>query len=243
VADDATAPVLVLHEDEHLLAVHKPPGMLVHRSAIAADRAPTLIDVLRERFSDFLHTPHRLDRPTSGLLLIARSRQAAETLSAAFREHRVQKLYLAVVRGWTADSFVINRPLMPVRYYKKDGPRDPAKAVPARTRFRCLRRAEIAAAIGDFPTARYSLVACAPTTGRTHQIRRHLKHAGRPILGDTTHGDLRHNRYWRDTLGWQRLALHACRLSLCHPITGEPLRLRAPLDPDFQELLRTLGTN
>jgi tRNA pseudouridine65 synthase len=221
----------IVYRDDWLVAVDKPPGLLVHRTPLA--RADDFVlQRLRRQLGRRIYTIHRLDRPTSGVLLLALTPGLAAAVSRLFEERLVSKRYLAIVRGYLDDAGLIDYPL---RGEDGSAPR------PAVTRYRTLARVELPAAVGRYPTSRYSLAEVRPLTGRHHQIRRHFHHIFHPLIGDTTHGDGRHNRYFRQEMGAGRLLLHAHSLSLTHPHTGHPLDIAAPPDAEWRRLLVRLG--
>jgi tRNA pseudouridine65 synthase len=218
----------VLHIDEHLVAIDKPPGLLVHRTQLAAHEGEAALQLLRDQLGRPVWPVHRLDRGTSGVLLFALSASAASLLGAMFEQGQCSKRYLALVRGWPRqDEGLIDHPLA----------RDPELAsvgqtmLDAQTRWRVLDRVEWPIATdARFPTTRVALLEAEPLQGRRHQIRRHLKHIAHPILGDATHGKGPLNRAVATHLGTQRLWLHARSLALIHPVSGAPLQLQAPPD-------------
>jgi tRNA pseudouridine65 synthase len=228
-----STPIDVIHEDDCLLAVDKPAGLLVHRSGIAAGESEVLLERLRAQTGSVLFLAHRLDRATSGVLLLAKSRAIAGELGRQFMQRRVGKRYLAVVRGWPAGEGVIDHALPGVR---EDGPRRPAV-----THWRTLATATVPIALGRYPEQRYALVEARPETGRYRQIRRHFHHVSHPIVGDTSHGRGDHNRLWRMHYGVHRLLLHAWRLELTHPLSGAPLRLVAALDATWSGVVARFG--
>jgi tRNA pseudouridine65 synthase len=228
-----TAPIDIVHEDEHLLAVNKPAGLLVHRSSIAADESDFLLERLQAQTARPLFLAHRLDRATSGVVLLARSREIAGELGRQFMQRRVVKRYLAVVRGWPAADGVIDYPLANVR---ECGPRKAAM-----THWRTLATTTVPIALGKYPEQRYALVEALPQTGRYRQIRKHFHHVSHPIVGDTSHGRGDHNRLWRMHFGMHRLLLHAWRLELAHPVHGAPLHLLAPPDAVWRSVLERFG--
>lgn len=225
----------LLYRDDDLIAVHKPAGWLVHRSPVDRHAHEFLLQSLRDQLGQRLYPVHRLDRPTSGLILFACHSDAARALAQQFETQRVQKTYLALTRGWTANQ-TINYPLQTLDAVtgKKSG-----AAQAAQSRVRTLARYELPIANACHATTRISLVALRPESGRRHQLRRHLKHIFHPILGDTTYGDLKHNRALAAYLGANRLWLHAYALTFRHP-QGPRLHLRAPLDDAWQGILSTL---
>lgn len=176
---------------------------------------------------------HRLDRATSGVLLFALDPDAARRLGAAFTAHAVRKHYLAVVRGWVADAGVIEHPV-------RD--RDEGTRRPAVTHYRRLAQVELPVAVDRHPTSRYSLVGIRPQTGRRHQIRQHFKHLSHPLIGDTSYGNGRHNRYFRRAYGIQRLLLEARSLAFAHPYSGEQLCVTSVPDPDWSVVCELFGT-
>ena len=232
----STSDVRILYRDEHLVAVDKPPGLLVHRTRLAAEEDDALLQRLRDALGRRVYAVHRLDRPTSGLVLFGLTPEVGRRLSLLFEVRRVDKRYLAVVRGWLGTP---EDPAGVIDYPLADAPDLPLR--PALTEYRSLARVELPHAVGRYRTSRYSLLELAPHTGRTHQIRRHLHHIFHPIVGDTTHGEGRHNRLFREHYGCERLLLHAASLAFAHPYTGAPLRIQAPPDAQWQALMARLG--
>ncbi len=217
----------ILWCDEHLVAVYKPPGWLVHRTGLDAAETRFVVQTLRSQLGgQHVYPAHRLDKGTCGVLLFARYREAAHALAQAFADHSVRKRYLAMVRGWVPQEADVNHPLR----LDDAGPDAPVQE--AHTQFRRIALLELPESFDPrFATTRVSLVEATPTTGRRHQIRRHLKYLAHPIIGDATHGKGPLNRWWAERLGLQRLWLHAWSLEFTHPITGENLEVRSGL-PD-----------
>jgi tRNA pseudouridine65 synthase len=222
----------VLHEDGSLAVISKPTGLMAHASPMARGEDDFLVDRLREQFQRDVVLVHRLDRATSGCVLIAFDRGTAAMLGGQFMERGVEKSYLAVCRGWPEESIVVDYPL-------DGGPGKPVKK-PAITRFRRLATGELSEPTGAFPTSRYALLECSPQTGRWRQIRRHLKHLSHHLIGDTSHGDGRHNRAFR-MRGVHRMLLHAHSLSFVHPHAGSRVTAVAPLDAEFERALSLFG--
>ncbi len=222
----------ILWRDEHLIAIHKPAGWLVHRTGLDAGETRFIVQTLRDQLGgQHVYPAHRLDKGTCGVLLLALHPEAARGLAMSFASHAVEKRYLALVRGWAPTEVEVDHPLRP-----DDTPPDtPAQS--AHTRLRRLATLDWPeSADPGFATTRASLVEARPTTGRRHQIRRHLKHIAHPILGDATHGKGPLNRWWAQRLGQQRLWLHAWRLQIAHPMTGEMLDLHSGLQWDGHRL-------
>jgi tRNA pseudouridine65 synthase len=228
-------PLEILHADAALVAVMKPAGLLVHRTGLARDADAFAVQRLRDQLGRPVYPAHRLDRATSGVLLFALERDIHARLAAAFESGAVDKRYLAIVRGWPPAALTIEHPLSRLDDEAEGPPR------PATTRIVCLATAELDVRVDRYPTSRYALVAAEPLTGRRHQLRRHLKHAGHPIVGDTTYGQGRHNRLFRERLGSSRLLLHALGLRLAHPVSGAPLEIRAEPPEDFATVAAALG--
>jgi tRNA pseudouridine65 synthase len=215
----------ILFVDADLVIVNKPSGLLVHRGWANDD------DVAMFRVRDMLgahvYPVHRLDRGTSGALVFARTRTAAATLTASFESRQVDKRYLALVRGEPAASGTIDHPL-PKSVEKGAG----APRVPAVTHYRLVARSTV---------DRCSLVLAIPETGRGHQVRRHLRHLGHPLVGDVNYGRGEINRRYRAEYGLHRLALHAQEIAFEHPVTGARLAVTALMPDDMGLALERLG--
>ncbi len=224
------SPLSVLYRDDCLAVVDKPAGLMVHDSALARGETDFAADRLREQFDKPIFLIHRLDRATSGCLLLAFDRETASTLGKAVMAGGIEKDYHAVCRGWPAkQQFTVDHPL-------NGGPGKPLKK-PAKTAFEVLATCELAMPSAGFETSRYALLRASPITGRFRQIRRHLKHLSHHLIGDTSHGDGRHNRQFR-MLGIHRMLLHAQRLGFAHPQTGVAMRVEAPVtDTEFGKAL------
>jgi len=228
---DRTLPVL--YADDWLAVVDKPAGLMVHDSKLARGEDDFLADRLREQLGRPIFLIHRLDRATSGCLLLAFDRDTASALGKTLMGGDVGKDYLAVCRGWPAeDAFTVDHDL-------DGGPGKPVKK-PAITHFQKLLTSELPLPSNGFPTSRYALLRCQPQTGRFRQIRRHLKHVFHHLIGDTSHGDGRHNRTFR-MHGVHRMLLHAQRLSFPHPQDGRRIDVEAPLDAEFRKAFALLG--
>lgn len=236
---DRTCPLTILYQDEHLVAVNKPAKMLVHRSFLDKHETVFVMQTLRDQLGQHVYPVHRLDRPTSGVLLFALNPQIAHALALQFEQHSVQKEYWAVVRGILPVDGQIDYALKPRldKIADKFARQDKAPE-PAITHYKCLATVELPfVSCERFATSRYSLAKLVPITGRKHQLRRHLKHIFHPIIGDTTYGDKKQNRAIRDNLGIERLLLHAHTLSFTHPILNQPMTVRADVDDEFGKML------
>lgn len=231
----------ILYRDEHFVAVHKPSGLLVHRSWIDRHETRFAVQLVRDQVGCRVYPAHRLDKPTSGVLFFGLSPEAGRALTTLFSSRSVTKTYLAVARGLVPDAGVIDHPLPEVEDRLERAnfcEKDPQPAV---TAFRRLASVELDAAVGRYPTSRYSLVEIHPETGRRHQVRRHFKSMFHPLIGDTKYGEGRHNRYFREAFQSSRLLLAAVEVGFDHPFTAEPLRVSAPLEEGFASLVARLG--
>jgi len=222
----------VLYRDEYIAVVNKPAGLMAHASALARGEDDFLHDRLREQFGCKIFLIHRLDRATSGCLLVAFDNQSASTLGKQFMTREVEKNYLAICRGWPDESFTVD-------YDLDGGPGKPDKK-PAITEFKRLACAEIEVASAHHESSRYALMQCTPYTGRFRQIRRHLKHLSHHLIGDTSHGDGRHNRQFR-MMGIHRMLLHAWELSFLHPVNSQAMRITAKWDAEYEKAMQKMG--
>ena len=236
----------VLYRDAFLAIVDKPAGLMVHDSALARGETDFAADRLREQFGRPIFLVHRLDRATSGCLLLAFDRDTASAVGRMVMANGLdsgvdeeaqsarifEKDYLAVCRGWPVPpEGLIDHPL-------DGGPGKPRKK-PAQTSYRTLSTAEVDWPSTQHPSSRYALLCCTPLTGRFRQIRRHLKHLHHHLIGDSSHGDGRHNQAFR-MRGVHRMLLHAWRLSFPHPLDGRRIEAVAPLDDEFARALAQL---
>ncbi|OOF51693.1 tRNA pseudouridine(65) synthase TruC [Rodentibacter genomosp. 1] len=232
----------ILYQDEWLVAVNKPAGMLVHRSWLDIHETQFVMQMLRDQIGQHVFPIHRLDRPTSGVLLFALNSEIANLMCQQFEQKNVQKFYLAVVRGYVFGEARIDYPLKIQRDKIADKFTQENKA-PQDAVTDCigLKTVEMPYSAGRYATSRYSLVRLIPHTGRKHQLRRHCKHIFHPILGDTQYGDLHQNRALAENVGCKRLLLHAEQLCFLHPILQQNITIYAPLDDPWQNLMKNFG--
>ncbi len=229
----------ILHQDDNFIAIDKPSGLLVHRSEIDRTETRFALQMLRDQIGRHVYPLHRLDKPTSGVLLFALSPEAASLMQPVFQEGQISKTYQALLRGYAPEAGEIDYALSDKREKEeKRRASDIRPPQPAVTHFRRLAEVELDYPVGRFATARYSLVEASPVTGRKHQIRRHMHHISHPIVGDTRYGDGRHNRLFRDRMDSHRLLLWASRLSFTDPFSGQPLDIRAPLPAEVIPLFQ-----
>lgn len=234
-------PLSLLYRDPHIAVFNKPSGLLLHRSFIDRHEKLFALQLARDLLGQRVYPVHRLDRPTSGVLLFALSPEDAATLTLAFTSGAVSKKYLAICRGIPPESGIIDYPLVEEQDkcdpYRQEG----KEAQAALTGYRRLATAELEHRVGRYPTSRYSLVEAIPATGRRHQIRRHFKHIFHPLVGDVNYGEGRHNRFFREQFHCSRLLLHGAELTFPHPRDGRKLSVQAPLDPVFAAVVNSLG--
>jgi len=221
----------IIYRDEHLIAINKPHGLLVHRSSIAADASEFALQLLRDQIGMKVNPVHRIDRKTGGILLFAFNKEVEIAMQKAFMENQVSKKYLAIVRGHTPDAEDIDYPLR-----KENGTLQDAF-----TNYTTLKRAELDIAFGKHPTSRYSLVEAVPTTGRMHQLRKHLSHVFHPIIGDRTNGCNKQNKLFLEQWEMTTMLLHASQLVFRHPVTGEEVKIQAALQPEFARVMEIMG--
>lgn len=231
----------IVYQDKHLVAIHKPAGLLVHRSPIDRHETQFAVQMTRDAIGQKVYPLHRLDKPTSGLLLFALDSETARLMGEQFMDHSIQKTYRAICRGWTETEGNIDHPLL----YKKDKMADKFKQTPevpqeARTNYKTLATTTVEHTIGKYPQQRYSYIELQPETGRKHQIRRHLNHISHPIIGDVRYGDRHHNHFFHNRFGQHRLYLAATRLEFIHPQREEKVDIKAPLETSFQQTLNAL---
>lgn len=232
----------ILYRDDHLVAIHKPAGLLVHRSELDRHETRFALQMLRDQIGQRVWAAHRLDKGTSGVLLFALDAGTASLLGRQFEQGKVHKRYLAVVRGHPSETGTIDHPLTRQRDdVEFVGERSGVDAQPATTLFRRLATAELPHRVDRYPTSRYALLELAPLTGRRHQIRRHLKHISHPIIGDATYGKGRHNRLFSGLFDNQRLLLACTGLAFHHPYQDIPIAIEAAPAGDFAAVLTGLG--
>ncbi len=229
----------ILYRDEFLVAINKPSGLLVHRSPIDRYETEFAVQILRDQIGQFVYPVHRLDKPTSGVLLFALDKESASLLGEQFMSRESKKSYIAVVRGYIEERGIIEHALT----IKLDKIADKDSSVPieaqeATTEYERLATVELDFAVGKYDKTRYSLVKLYPMTGRKHQLRRHMKHISHHILGDTKYGRGEHNIFIREQFDCHRMLLHASELQIKHPYTNETLVIQASLDDTFESMCK-----
>jgi tRNA pseudouridine65 synthase len=213
----------IIHQDEDLVLINKPHGLLVHQSPIARDAEEFALQLLRDQLQKNVWPAHRLDRKTGGLLLFALNKETNVLLQTLFRDNLVKKKYLAIVRGHTPNEMDIDYPLR-----KENGVMQEAF-----THFKTLQRAEIPVAFGKHDSSRYSLIEAEPQTGRMHQLRKHFAHINHPIIGDRPHGCNKQNKLFKETWQMNTMMLHASELSFVHPHLKKEVHFKANVQAEF----------
>jgi len=229
----------ILYQDDYLVVINKPAGLLVHKSMIDRHEIYFAMKMLRDQIGQWVYPIHRLDKPTSGVLLFALDKDSARLMSEQFRDKKTQKKYLAVVRGYTQESGVIDHALKEKldKIADKNASKDsePKEAI---SEYKTLANVELPYTVGAYNTTRYSLVEVTLKTGRKHQIRRHMKHISHHLLGDTKYGRGEHNKFIRKEFNCHRMLLHASSLEIYHPYKKEFLIFRASLDETFKSIFK-----
>jgi tRNA pseudouridine65 synthase len=220
----------VIYQDASIILVNKPPGVLVHRTGLDPRETYFLLQEVRNLTGGHVYPIHRLDRKTSGIILFARSGEISSILNGQFRDHKVDKTYLAIVRGYTPDQGTIEYPLADEKGRIKD----------AITHYSTVQRSEIPVSSGKFETSRYSLVTLKPETGRMHQLRRHMSHIFHPIIGDRPHGCNKQNRFFKEYFGMEQMLLHASEIQFFHPESASQVRFKAALPSEFKRMMEVL---
>lgn len=222
----------ILYQDKYCCVVNKPAGLLVHRTSMCKDKE-FLLQHVRDQLDCTLFPVHRLDRPTSGLVLFSTDKEHTSKFSELFSGRDITKTYIALVRGYTEDSGEIDYAL---KNKKKNNIEQDAF-----TEYTTLKTVEVPIAVGPYECSRYSLVKVIPRTGRMHQIRKHFAHIRHPLIGDKLYGDTKHNRMFKEKFYLHRLMLMAVQLEFTHPITNEKMNIQTALDRDFTTILIKLG--
>ena len=224
----------ILYQDEYIIAINKPSGLLVHKSFYARDAKVFAIQELRNQIGgQHVYPIHRLDRKTSGVLLFALDKEALKIMNDRFATREVEKKYLAILRGWSPDELTIDYDLT-----NDDGVKQNAI-----TYFHRLQKAETELEFNNHPTSRYCLVEAIPETGRMHQLRKHFKHILHPILGSRPHGCNKQNKFWLEKFQMNTMLLHASELSFIHPYSNEKMVIKADLSDEFKRVLEILRSN
>lgn len=232
----------IIYQDEYLVAVDKPSGLFVHRSPMDKHEIYFALQLVRDQVGQYVYPLHRLDRPTSGVLLFALSEEVARLMGKKFTEREINKEYYALVRGHLNGQGEVDYPLkekldkLGDRLVNRD-----KEAQTAVTRYQSIAQISLPIALGKYDSVRYSLIKLHPKTGRRHQLRRHLAHLRHPIIGDINYGDNKQNPFFHQHFGYKRLMLHAKSLNFSHPITNQDVTITAEFDRNWHELFERFG--
>lgn len=220
----------ILYQDDYLVAINKPNGLLVHRSPIATNTDVYALQLLRDQLNQKVYPCHRLDRKTSGVLVFALSKEVQKMMNDAFMNNETSKSYLAIVRGFTEDSGSVDYALT----------NDKGKLQEALTHYKTLVKTELPIPLGKFSSSRYSLVEVTPVTGRMHQIRKHFAHIFHPIIGDRPHGCNKQNKLFLEKWEMSNMLLHAESLRFVHPVSEIMVEIKASVPSEFERMLNVL---
>lgn len=220
--------VEIIFEDETILIVNKPNNVLIHKSYYARNiKDNTLLELLQQQTGFTLYPIHRLDRKTSGVLVLAKQKEQVAVFQELFNSNKIQKTYLGIVRGFVTAPSLINSPVKnpDTQVYKE-----------AETHCKPLQSVQLNIPVHPYETSRYSLVELKPSTGRMHQLRIHMNKISHPIVGDYKYGDRFHNRMFENEFNCHNLFLHAVSLKFMHPITKEQLQIYADIPEDWAKV-------
>jgi len=220
----------IIYQDQYVVAVNKPHGMFVHKTYLDPYATEFVVQILRDQIGQWVYPIHRLDRKTSGLLLLALDKETLVTMNHQFEARAVTKQYLAIVRGFSPLSGTIDYPVC----------NDSGNLQDAVTNYQTIAQSEVDLPHGKHQTSRYSLVNAQPITGRTHQIRKHLSHIFHPIIGDRPHGCNKQNKLFLEKFELNTMMLHAHQLTFTHPYTQQELTLEANPSSEFQRMQQIL---
>lgn len=235
-------PILtILYQDEYLVAIDKPAGLFVHKSFMDKHEIYFALQLVRDQIGQYVYPLHRLDKPTSGVLLFALNEDVARLMNEQFANRLIQKTYYALTRGHLLGEGEVDYPLVEKldkigdKFAKLDKP-----AQEAQTYYKTIGTTSLAIPLGKYDSVRYSFLKLTPKTGRRHQIRRHLAHLRHPIIGDINYGDNKQNPFFGKHFGFKRLMLHAKGLSFVHPITTEEISIEAEFDENWDKVFSSL---
>ena len=221
----------IIYQDDFMVAVNKPNGLLVHRSFIAPEERVFALQLVRDKTGKKVYPIHRLDRKTSGVLLFAFSSEITKKIQEQFQNHTITKKYLAITRGYFPEEIEVDYALT----------NDSGKTQDAITFFKRIKTTELEIPLGKHSTSRYSLIEVFPKTGRMHQIRKHCNHLRHPIIGDRPHGCSKQNKLFKERWEMMTMLLHAVELRFQHPVSGEELVLHANLNSEFIRMKEVLN--
>lgn len=220
----------IIYEDEYLIAINKPHGLLVHRSSIATNTDLYALQLLRNQVGYHVFPVHRLDRKTAGVLVFSKTAEFVAPMQQTLHEESTAKRYHTIVRGFFPEEIIVDYALT----------NDKGKTQEAITLFKCIQRTELPIALGKHQTSRYSLIEAYPKTGRMHQIRKHLNHLRHPIIGDRPHGCNKQNKLFLEKWQLNTMLLDAKELTFIHPASRETIHIKADYSEEFVRISTAL---
>ena len=215
----------IIYRDDYLVAINKPCRLLVHRTDASDEDKFFALQLLRDLLGQRVYNVHRIDRPTSGVLLFALNKEIAALMHNQFQEKKLRKIYVALVRGWFPQITFLNHPVKNIKGIDLD----------AETKFFLLEKYELSIPVEPYECSRYSKIEAHPLTGRWHQIRQHLAHLRHYIINDRVHGTSAHNIMFTEQLGISDLFLHAHKVAFTHPVTQEEITIQAEFPKHWNE--------
>lgn len=221
----------IIYEDEYLLCVNKPNNVLVHHAFHSRNVADedSLLQIIENEKGLKVYPIHRLDRKTSGIILMAKQKEFVSKFQELFTNNEIQKTYYGVVRGFSPETKTIDTPVKG---------RDANVHKDALTYLKTLENVTLNIPVKPYDSSRYSLVELSPKTGRMHQLRVHTNKISHPLIGDAKYGDKNHDVMFDENFGWKNLFLHAGKLEFTHPFSSEELILKASFTEDWVTLFK-----
>ena len=219
----------IIIEDDYIICVNKPNNVLVHHAFLSRNVGDedSLLQLIEKQMGIKVYPVHRLDRKTSGLILLAKEKEYVSKFQELFTEKQIQKIYFGVVRGFSPESKTIDSPVKG---------RDANVHKEALTYLRTLANITLNIPVKPYDSSRYSLVEFLPQTGRMHQLRVHSNKISHPLIGDAKYGDKNHDVMFEENFGWKNLFLHAGKLEFTHPFSSEKMILKGAFPKDWLDL-------
>jgi tRNA pseudouridine65 synthase len=224
----------IIFEDEYLLCVNKPNNVLVHHAFHSRNVADedSLLQIIENEKGLKVYPIHRLDRKTSGIILLAKQKEFVSKFQELFTKSEISKTYYGIVRGFSPDEKKIDTPVKG---------RDANVHKEALTYLKTLEKVTLNIPVKPYDSSRYSLVELSPKTGRMHQLRVHANKISHPLIGDAKYGDKNHDLMFEENFGWRNLFLHAGKLEFTHPFSLEKLILKAYFPKDWTALFEAFS--
>ena len=221
----------IIYQDNYCLLVTKPNNVLVHHAHHSRNKIDevSLIQLIENQFGKRYYPIHRLDRKTSGIILLASKREYVASFQALFTNNKIQKIYYGVVRGFSQEHLIIDSPVKG---------RDALVYKDAETQLKLLDKIILEIPVKPYKSSRYSLVELKPKTGRMHQLRIHMNKVSTPLINDAKYGDKNHDLMYAEQFGWRNLFLHAGSLEFIHPFTNQKLTLKSSFSEDWIQLFQ-----